>query len=274
MIATILIICGVLFGALSFKWNFLQYPAGAAWGALMTLIVQFAQDARESHVRFWDVVKLQTVLRNHRIRLSISGLVRIRNGDDYLLVKSERIDEQFQPVGGALKFHPAARSPLSDWGADFETGYGNDADLINDLRFSVTGKNVIRVLRWFRSSDDRERSPWREFHEELVAPGILPASEFEWLIFRRTRTHVDRLHYAEHFQMNEILIAEIYEPFLSPSQEQSVESLRDQQTDTGQFRWVAPATIRHLGRDPGGASAEIRIGRHSKWIMEGDHGNA
>ena len=266
---TILVVLALGLSALSVRWRLFQPFAGAAWGIVFTLAWKFVQDVGESGLLFGDLIALHSRLRRTKIRLSISALLRIRDGDRYLLVKSSRIPDQYQPVGGAIKFFESARPVLSRFGADFDTGYGSDPDLVNDLRLNVPGRFVARLLRWFRKAADRECGPWREFHEELIETQILSSTDFPWLLFRKVDTYIDRLHFSDRFQRKEILIAEIFEPIISPTQKASLVEATKDSHDDDRYKWINGETLRRLGGDANSVTPESRIGKHSQWIMEG-----
>ena len=267
----VLIVIAASLTALSLKWNWVQLPAGAVWGVIAALIWQYLHRETGNGLRGSDIIRLNTTLRQVSIRISISGLLRIRLGDRYLLVRSQRIPGQYQPVGGALKFFESARHSLRQFHCDFVTGYGDDKDLENDLRLSVPGKFASRLIRWFRQSDDRERSPWREFHEELIETGILPAQVFPWLQFRKERTHVEPLRYSDHFQKHEILLAEIYEPVFNEEQVDALQKLSNTSPIDDSFVLADWDSIQRLGHDTRAEHPEIRIGKHTQWIVEGAH---
>lgn len=114
------------------------------------------------------VFKTKTLFRNQDVRLSISYLFRIKINGKYLLVKNRK-GNYYQLVGGAYKYYKSSEKVFrkNEVKPDryFETEHGIAK---NDLRFRLPGKNVINIIKWFNSREDRETSQWREFCEELL----------------------------------------------------------------------------------------------------------
>jgi hypothetical protein len=99
------------------------------------------------------------------IRISCASLCRIEHLDRYfLLLNHNRRHKgiyQLSPVGGALT---ANRSDeiIQRFGATLEDPSSSD------LRFSMKIENLPAFSSWFYSGEGRERTPYRELHEELV----------------------------------------------------------------------------------------------------------
>ncbi len=72
------------------------------------------------------------------------------------------------PLGGALEFLDPARPFLESIGAEFEKPG------TNELRLYLPVDNLPVFEEWYRSGQDRETSPFRELHEELVEESDLP----------------------------------------------------------------------------------------------------
>jgi hypothetical protein len=107
-----------------------------------------------------------------RIRVSCASLCRIEHQGRYLLLlNSNRRGKGIyilSPIGGALAYYNPAR--LADFDAIPEDPTGSD------LRLSLPLDRLDAFRQWFASGHERERSPFRELHEELVTEsGLLPA---------------------------------------------------------------------------------------------------
>src|SRR5690554_3787855 len=138
--------------------------------------------------------------RSKDIRFSISYLFRIKipHTNNYLLVLNRRIDNQLQPVGGVYKRYGDDKL-FEKWGyvPDNKTnGLDVDLDSSGDLRFTVKGKNCIKVLKWFEEAKEREVSAEREFYEELVKTKILPMELFHQIKYKHVRRHSKHLKWS------------------------------------------------------------------------------
>ena len=242
---------------------------GFVTGVWATVVHGWLTDRLSPLLSLRDRVRLQTALRNEQVRLSVSALVRIKVGDKYLLVPSGRIKGQYQPVGGVLHYLPSAVPHLKDLGAVLDTGYQHDSAQERDLRLSLPGKNVCRFLRWLQSGRDREQSPWREFHEELVEPQILPAAAFPWVEFGMDGTHIGGVHWSNHFRKHEILISFIYEPVFRQDQLAVIRDLVDRVPALDDYLFATTGEIEALGHDVSNSTKSHRIGHNATWVLEG-----
>jgi hypothetical protein len=202
-------------------------------------------------------------VRHELIRVSISALVRIRVYSKHLLVRGLRID-QYQPVGGVLKRLPSSLSLLAELGVCDDEKIPIDADSENDLRVMVPRSALIPFLEWYDTGKGREISPWREFYDELIAPGILPADRFPYIYYDYVKRNVTGIQYSEYFQCDELLIAEIYE--LIPTRDQ-LEALKALQSKSDEkYIWTTESLIRSRGVDPP-KNFTAYISNHAVWIL-------
>lgn len=212
--------------------------------------------------RYWLAPLLY---RNEPIRVSMSYLVIVSSGNDLLLVPGWRF-QQFQPVGGVYKYFPEAVDELSRCDFESDTLVAADSDSEGDLRLVVRGRHLLRFLRWFDEGRNREQGPWREFYEELVAPGRLPADVFGCAQFRllgRRYNAIRRTPYVN--MMREVLVADVFE--LMPNDRQ-VEALRQlRQRKTSDVLWLDAVTARKRGA--GTTTGPIpHIGAHVDWLLD------
>lgn len=198
-----------------------------------------------------------------RVRVSVSYLYRISLCGSYLLVRGHRWP-QYQPVGGVYKTTPAASPTLDEIGALNDDLVQPDELSEHDLRLRIPGRNLYRFYQWFDSGKDRETSPWREFYEELVKPGLLASAEFPYVYHRHIRRTVRPMRYSAVAQSTELLIADIYELIPTPEQLRSLEDLREK-TDPA-YLWATADEIRRRGARPG-ANQTDNIGGHTEWIL-------
>lgn len=153
--------------------------------------------------------------RDKQVRFSIAYLFRINIDGKYLLVKNEKIANQYQPVGGVYrKFGSFAEiaNKLNVTGEKKENFW-----VPNDLRVYVQTKNVIKFLEWFQTRRNREVNVVREFIEEIIDKNILEIQSLKDVEFEFIRTYNSGLHYTEQFGSYEILLHDIFEVRLKPN---------------------------------------------------------
>lgn len=204
---------------------------------------------------------------NHKIRISISYLFRISCDNKYLLVKGSRIN-QYQPVGGVYKHLDRSSDYLSRIGLTPDhDNFAYEEKIKNDLRKFTWGRNIFSVIYWFNKHQDRELSPWREFHEELVKSDILPQDIFPFIFYRHIRQCVTPLRYSSYFKCFEVLIADIYE--LVPTEEQAA-ALKQLITSPcdDKFIWVDKETIEREGHDIRAGKTAFKIAETAKWTIQ------
>jgi hypothetical protein len=106
------------------------------------------------------------------IRVSCATLCRIEHQGRFLLLlnanRRQKGTYQLGPIGGALRLLDLDR--LAVFEAALETP-GSD-----DLRLTLPRRQLDAFRAWFATGEGRERTPFRELHEELVSEaGLLPA---------------------------------------------------------------------------------------------------
>lgn len=154
---------------------------------------------------------------NKEVRLSISYLFRIEVDGKYLMVKGNRLKRQYQPVGGVYKYYPEAKPVLERMKFNLDTKMGN-TDETDDLRIRIKGKYLLTFMEWFMSMENREYDPQREFKEELIDTGLLPAQSFEILKYRKVGVHNDGIKYSTYLACDELLYSDIFELVLTANQ--------------------------------------------------------
>ena len=209
---------------------------------------------------------IQSILRFRKIliRLSVSYLFRIQLDDKYLLIRSDRFPQQFIPVGGVYKRLPQSHTFFAGIKARSDDKIILDSVSRNDLRIRLFGLYIPKFINWFSRGKGRELSPWREFYEELVEPGILSKKVFPYIFYNHVRTHVNGIKYSEHFECYELLIADIFELVPTKDQEKELRILMDKIDD--RYIWVDASTIQTLGVIPQ-KSRKYIISNHSPWIL-------
>jgi SMODS-associated NUDIX domain len=148
---------------------------------------------------------------NMKVRVSISYLYRIKVGEMYLLVRSQRRKDQFQPVGGVIKALPDGKTFLTSIKAKEDDFIPIDDDSKNDLRITIDGRNIFTLMTWYETATGRETDCWREFYEELLATKILSLENFGYVYTRHLKRHLDPISYGNPEQKHRFLVSEIYE---------------------------------------------------------------
>jgi hypothetical protein len=123
-------------------------------------------------------LKAGTIFGRAPIRVSIAYLIAIPVEGRQLLVRGQRITTQFQPVGGVFKSYLSDQEMRRRFGALPDARFTVDERSMSDLRVRLPGRKLYRLLRWFKSRENRELFPFREFYEELVRPGTLDRDAF------------------------------------------------------------------------------------------------
>lgn len=214
--------------------------------------------------RFFKYYKYLSLLFNkyryyyQNIRFSIAYLYRIKIDDQYLLIKGNRI-EQFQPIGGVYKYYESFLS-LKEL---YEVKSDNPQNFCegNDLRIIVQGKNILNIIDWFNTRKNREVTVYREFYEELIKSEIIDLEALVRSNIEFIKQIEPTVKYSSHFEMQEILIFEIYELHLAAQDIRKIEaSLSNGRLILVDMDSIKREHIRIKGKD-------CKIGEHSKYIL-------
>jgi len=210
-------------------------------GVLVIDILDYLVTERKFLRLYWDCYKPWV---NPEIRLSISYLYRIELNGKYLLVKSNRVANTYQPVGGVYKYYyPEAKGELDCMGAVTDTHIDNDEDSEYDLRLNLQNRKKFRkFLKWFQKGEKREIDPWREFYEELVITDILPADTFPYIHYELVGQHFEPIHRDKFFKVDTFKYADIYIPkFLNDKQTAAFKGLMA--VNSSEYIWVTEQEI-------------------------------
>lgn len=193
------------------------------------------------------------------LRISFASLIKIKVGDQYLLVAGRNF-KQFQPVGGVYKF----------FDTDLRRRFGLEDDPlkaknVEELRLVFPSGGIWRVfgfLKWFNSRKGRESGPHREFAEELINNGILSAQIFADVPFEYVETVTPPIRFSNHLQVFELQCFEIYEAIMSDAQKKAVLAL--QAVSSSDYCFLTAEEIKKDGFRLGSA---VPIGSHTKYII-------
>ncbi|WAL47539.1 hypothetical protein [Rhodococcus pyridinivorans] len=205
------------------------------------------------------------VRRNELIRVSISYLYRVGTPGQYLLIRGKRFPDQFQPVGGVYKIFPSGLTRLKKSFEVVDDGLiPIDESSNNDLRIRVPSRKIIGFLKWFESSEDRECTPIREFHEELISDGLLDAKDFPFPVVQFVRRHYEPLRFSNYAKCRELLIADIYELSMNEEQVNLIKKAVD--AHPGKLKWATVEQIERHGAEPGKPFSD-QIALNAQWIL-------
>lgn len=206
--------------------------------------------------------------------VSCAQLIRVQHKAKYLLVPNSR-RQQMQPPGGVVQMHSAGHDFLRKIGARQASVYEIKDKDKNDLRVHVPGKHLIRFLDWYVKGEGRESSAVdREFREELLEPGLLPAPLFEPPRLQRAHTVLTGIRQSEYFESHELLVHEFFDLIdVSEAQGAYLDVLQEAKNcgqhigPKAKFGWYTGEEVARGGHFPGAAKQHWKIGDHSKWMI-------
>lgn len=218
----------------------------------------------------WPTVLAGTVYRRSQIRVSIAYLVAVPVDETQLLVRGHRITTQYQPVGGVFKCRLSESELSRRFNARPDIRFTPDQVSNNDLRLRLPGRDLHRLLKWVDSRHDRELFPWREFHEELVATGILDRRDFPFFDCTYLGTRHLPLRHDRFSGLRQLIIGEIYE--LRPNEQQldALRRLREKHR-SNPVDGIYFATREEIERGGivSGTQATFDIAPTSTWLVRG-----
>ena len=195
---------------------------------ILTLIIfdggYFLYENKEQ-LRLW--AQIYKPFQRRELRISIAYLMRIEVDGKYLLIKNDRGQNGFQPVGGVYKyFYPEGYMELQQIGVFTDNCIDIDEHSRHDLRCTLDDrKKLSKFLKWFDSGKQREKDPWREFYEELIRSRILPEENFKYFQYEKVGCVTGPIAYSDHFKVNEFLYADIYRPKFSNEKIEDIKKL-------------------------------------------------
>lgn len=200
------------------------------------------------------------------IRISFAYLYRIKVGNKYLLVKNERGTKKYQPVGGVYKLKGNEKIELKNlYHIIDDNKVSIDESSCNDYRLQMESKYLRKFVKRFDRKAERERVDdlSREFTEELVEKGIVNWGK---ITYRFCGRYMTNLHFGEHFQIYELLLADIVELLPTVEQENDLRQLMAQDSDL--YRFATAEEINSLGVNTETEELEESIGDHTKKTIQ------
>lgn len=213
-------------------------------GFVISGLIEFIVFVIENRKR-WNLFKTKIFKSSKPVRVTVAYLFRIEVNGKYVLIKRHKKDRVgYQPVGGAFKFFKEENRELFDkLGIEPCDHVPPDEDTEYDLRIRINKrKNLIEFLKWFESRKNREIDPWREFYEELIAPGLLPSEPFRHVKYVFIGKHTEGILPSPVFPIDEFRYAEIYE--LRPETDVQKTAIANLLNKQGEIIFASPDEIR------------------------------
>lgn len=204
------------------------------------------------------------------IRISFAYLYRIKIGNKYLLVKNERGTGKYQPVGGVYKLLGNEKLELRNrYQVKDDNKIPLDRSSRDDYRLRLENRYLRKFVKRFDRKAEREQiyNLSREFREELIEKGIISWSQ---ITYRFCGRHMTELHFGDHFQCYELLLADVVELVPTPEQEADLERLVKQQSDI--YRFAPADEITSLGVDTASGDLRENIADHTLKIIQENEG--
>ena len=204
------------------------------------------------------------------IRISFAYLYRIKIGNKYLLVKNERGTGKYQPVGGVYKLLGNEKLELRNrYQVKDDNKIPLDRSSRDDYRLRLENRYLRKFVKRFDRKAEREQiyNLSREFREELIEKGIISWSQ---ITYRFCGRHMTELHFGDHFQSYELLLADVVELVPTPEQEADLERLVKQQSDI--YRFATADEITSLGVDTASGDLRENIADHTLKIIQENEG--
>lgn len=200
------------------------------------------------------------------VRISFSYLYRIKVGDKYLLVLNARGTGKYQPVGGVYKLLGDEKIELKNrYHVMDDDKISIDESSRNDYRLRLTNQYLRKFVKRFESDATREQvyDLSREFREELIENGLLNWNQITYRICGR---HITPLEYGKHFQIYELLLADVVELLPTKDQEKDLNALVRNQSD--KYIFATADEIISLGINTHTGKLTESIADHSIKILQ------
>lgn len=204
------------------------------------------------------------------VRISFAYLFRIKVGDKYLLVRNDRGTDKYQPVGGVYKLKGREKNELKNrYKVMDDDKILFDASSRDDYRLRMENRYLRKFVKRFDGKSRRERvdNLGREFREELVETGIINWTKIKYRFCGR---HMTELCFGEHFQIYELLLADVVELLPTAEQEKDLQLLMQQQSDA--YYFATAEEIESLGVNTASGKLKETIGDHTKKIIQENEG--
>lgn len=207
---------------------------------------------------------------NTIIRISFAYLYRIKIGNKYLLVKNERGTGKYQPVGGVYKFEEDEKIELKNrFQVKDDNKISIDESSRNDYRLRMENKYLRKFISHFDKKANRENvnNLSREFREELIEKDII---NWNKISYRFCGRHMTSIYFGEHFQIYEILLADVVELLPTVEQTEDLRMLLNKSSD--KYRLATAEEITSLGVNTSTGQLTEEIADHTRKILQENEG--
>lgn len=205
------------------------------------------------------------------IRISFAYLYRIKVGNKYLLVRNTRNTGKYQPVGGVYKLQGKEKAILKNqFHVIDDNKIRSDKLSRDDYRIRMENRYLRKFMKRFdnpKAERERLEDVSREFREEMIDTGIL---NWDSINYRVCGRHMTELRFEEHFQIYELLLADIVE--LQPTSDQERDLANLMRVDSEKYRFATADQIRCLGVDTEAGELKEWIGDHTKNVLQENEG--
>lgn len=246
---------------------------GPIIGIALTQFYHALQDLRDTTGWKSSQRKLQRggfLSRNSIVRISFAYLYRIKIGRNYFLIKNNRGTGKYQPIGGVYKFYKEEKITLRNkFNAIDDNKISIDESSRNDYRLRLQNKYLRKFIKHFDKTTHRENisNLSRELKEEVINRfNPIEATHWKKIKYRFCGRHITDIKFSDHFQMYEILLADIVELILSPEQEDALKKLAIEHSDI--YCLEQAEKIYSLGIDTTTQKLTEYIADHTKKILE------
>lgn len=205
------------------------------------------------------------------VRISFAYLYRIKIGSKYLLVRNARGTGKYQPVGGVYKLFGNEKTELKNlYHIVDDDKISIDDSSRDDYRLILENQHLRKFLKRFDTKATREQlhNLGREFKEEMVDSGFVNWSQITYRVCGR---HITKLEYGNHFQIYELLLADVVELVPMEDQKKDLELLARSQSE--KYIFASAEDIKALGINTESGKLSETIADHSVKIVQEFEGN-
>ena len=232
--------------------------------------IQDLYDTTNWQVSQRKLLRGKVITNDTNVRISFAYLFRIKVGDKYLLVRNNRGTEKFQPVGGVYQFKRGEKNELKRlYNVIDDNKIPIDESSRDDYRLRMANKYLRKFVKRFDGKARREQidNLGRELKEELIDTGIVNWTKIKYRVCGR---HMTELRFSEHFQIYELLLADVVELMPTVEQENDLRKLMCTQSDA--YYFATEEEIKSLGIDTTARKLKEIIGDHTLKTLQENEG--
>lgn len=278
--AIVVSVISIILLIIMIKFEINGWPVGSSLSGLvlgliipyLLKILQDLSDKTDWMTTQRKLTRAKLINNDTIIRISFAYLFRIKIADKYLLVKNERGTGKYQPVGGVYQLTENEKLELKNlYKVKDDNKILIDESSRNDYRLRLENKYLRKFVKRFNHKAKRENieNLSREFKEELIDKDIVNWNEIS---YRYCGRHMTDLHWGQHFQCYELLLADVVELLLTSNQEKDLTYLITQNSSDN-FKFATAEEIMALGININNHDLREKIADHTlKIIQENEDG--